>query len=176
MSTAARILTGGPPQLPPIYFMTSPAADDAMSVLASAEARILGVMLSQLASETKRNADAVIAINETLHVLTRLEQGQGHVLDSLKEGRITMGKQADRIAEIEKHMPDLLKHSERLAKIEPHMPGLIETRKWVVGGVIAGVSMICLALVKLVIIDIPRIPVYSQPPAVQQPVQQPPAR
>lgn len=177
MSTGARILTGEPSLLnSPFYFMTTPAADDAMSVLASAEARILGVMLSQLASETKRNADAVLAINETLHVLTRLEQGQGHVLDSLKEGRVTMSRQNDRLNEIEKHMPALLKHSERLAAIEPHMPGLIETRKWVVGGVIAGVSMICLALIKLVIVDIPRIPVYVQPPAVQAPAQQPPAR
>lgn len=175
MSTAARILSAGSPlSLPPIYFMTSPAADDAMSVLASAEARILGVMLSQLASETKRNADAVVAINETLHVLTRLEQGQGHVLESLKEGRITMSKHGDRLAEIEKHMPDLLKHHERLAKIEPHMPGLIETRRWVVGGVIAGVSMICLALVKLVVLDIPRIPAYLPPATVQQQPQQPP--
>lgn len=173
MSMAARILGAGSPlPLPLLYFMTSPASDDAMSVLASAEARILGVMLSQLANETKRNADAVVAINETLHILTRLEQGQGHVLDSLKEGRMKMEKHELRLAEIEKHMPDLLKHSERIAKIEPHMPGLIETRRWVVGGIIAGVSMICLALVKLVILDVPRIPSYPPaPPAVQAPAQ-----
>lgn len=166
MSTLSRILSAGPlaASIPLLLQMSNQASDDAMSVLASAEARILGVMLSQLASETKRNADAVVAINESLHVLTRLEQGQGHVLDSLKEGRIKMEK-----------------HESRLQEIEKHMPALIESRRWVVSGVLAGVGMIALALVKLVILDVPRIPAYSPAiyatpaPAPQQPAPAAPA-
>lgn len=126
--------------------------DDTMSVLASAEARIIGASLSHLASETKRNADAVEQINQSLRVLTRLEQAHGTVLDKLKEGSMRMTD-----------------HEGRLLTIEKYMPGLLETRKWVVGGVLAGIAMIGGALFKLVILDVPRIPQY----VVQQPMQAP---
>ena len=114
--------------------------------LTSAEAQIIGASISHLASETKRNADAVVAINESLHVLTRPETAQTNVLDRLKEGSVRMTD-----------------HERRIQLIEQCMPGLNELRSWVIGGVLAGVGMMGAALVKLVIVDIPRLPVYTQP-------------
>lgn len=140
---------------------SSSPVDEAMSVLASAEARVIGVSLSHLAAETKRNADAVVAINESLHILTRLEQAQGNVLDSLRDGRIKMEQ-----------------HERRLIDIEKEMPALKEARRWVVTGVLAGIGMMGLALVKLVLVDVPRIPQYvTQAPAyaAPQPAPVPPA-
>ncbi len=133
--------------------MSSVPQDDPLSVLSSHEARILGLTLSHIAQETKRNADAVVAINETLHILTRLEQAQGHVLDKLKEGSMRMTD-----------------HEKRLKDIESNMPGLLETRKWVIMGVLAGLGMMGMALVKLVILDVPHIPPYVIQQAPPQPV------
>lgn len=115
--------------------------------LTSAEARIISTQLGHLVTETKRNADAVAAIGESLHVLTRLEESQGNVVEKLKEGSMRMSD-----------------HERRLQVVEQELPGLRELRKWVIAGVIAGVSMVGVALMKLVIVDVPRIPQYTAPP------------
>lgn len=123
-------------------------AEEQSSYLTSAEARIISTQLGHLVSETKRNADAVAAIGESLHVLTRLEESQGNVVEKLKEGSIRMSD-----------------HERRLQIVEQELPGLRELRKWVIAGVLAGVAMVGTALVKLVIVDVPRIPQYAAPTA-----------
>lgn len=120
--------------------------------LTSAEARIIATSLAHIAQETKRNADAVAAIGESLHILTRLEASQANVVDKLREGSIRMTN-----------------HEDRLSLVERELPGLRETRKWVVAGVLAGISMMGGALVKLVIVDVPRMQQYAPvQPAPQQ--------
>lgn len=136
---------------------TSPLDDDMnqQQVLSSAEARIIGVSLSHLVEETKRNADAVASISESLHVLTSIETSQREVMERLKEGSIRMTD-----------------HEKRLQLIEQNMPALLEMRKWVMAGILAGVGMIGTALLKLVILDVPRIPAAQQMQYVPAPQQQ----
>lgn len=144
-SQAAAILASTAPAAAALLYTMSDVPQMPVD-LTSAEARIIGATLAHLASETKRNADAVVSINENLHVLTRLEQAQGHILDRLRDGATQMND-----------------HERRLRELEQPMPGLLELRRWVVGGVIASVSMMGLALAKLVIVDVPRIPAYHVP-------------
>ncbi len=115
--------------------------------LTSSEARIISTQLGHLVVETKRNADAVAAIGESLHVLTRLEASQTNVVEKLKEGSIRMSD-----------------HETRLQRIEQDLPGLRELRRWVIAGVLAGAGMVGAALVKLVVFDVPRIPQYATQP------------
>lgn len=116
--------------------------------LTSAEARIISTQLGHLVNETKRNADAVAAIGESLHVLTRLEESQGNVVEKLKEGSMRMSD-----------------HERRLQIVEQELPGLRELRKWVIAGVLAGVGMVGAALFKLVLVDVPRLTTYTAPTA-----------
>lgn len=138
-------------------------ASELPAYLTSAEARIIATSLSHLAQETKRNADAVAAIGESLHILTRLEETQANVVDKLKEGSMRMTD-----------------HEKRLQRVEQELPGLQETRKWVVAGVLAGISMMGGALIKLVVVDVPRMQQYAPasaqapvPPAAPQPAGKP---
>lgn len=133
--------------------MAPPSIPDLSDVLQSAEARVIAVSLAHLAEETKRNADALVSVSDSLRMLTSVEQQQRHILDSLKEGSIKMTD-----------------HEKRLQVVEQHLPALLEMRKWVVTGVLAGVGMMGAALVKLVIVDVPRF-AYPQPPAATAPAQ-----
>lgn len=135
--------------IPPTLYQSMD--DDAVSVLSSAEARIIGAALSHLTAETKRNADAVVAINESLHILTRLEVTSVEIGERLKEGSMRMTD-----------------HEKRLQLLEQQINPLLETRKWVITGVLAGIGMIGIALVKLVIIDPARVPYPYVPPAPAQ--------
>lgn len=107
----------------------------------SAEARIIHTRLDGLVENMRRLADAAERMQETVPLLTALKVQQEQMLGELKKGGEIMSK-----------------HEDRLQAIERDLPGLRELRKWVVAGVLAGVGMLGTALVKLVIVDIPRIP------------------
>lgn len=104
--------------------------------ITSAEARLLTAEFQHFRSELGRQGDTLKAISDSLRILTRLEESHTHVLEQLKNGSMTMTD-----------------HERRLQDVEKTLPALIETRKWVIGGIIAGVSMIGIALMKLVIVD-----------------------
>jgi hypothetical protein len=107
--------------------------DDGISSL---EARLLSNGLAHIQEEFKRQGATLSGINQSLQVLARVEQSQVHISERLKEGSTKLSD-----------------HEIRLAKIESRMPGLAEMRRWVVGGILSGVAMIGVALVKLVIIS-----------------------
>jgi hypothetical protein len=153
MTNLALILasTGSNPAL--LTNMAPPSTPDLGDVLQSAEARVIAVTLAHIADETKRNADAIISVSESLRMLASIESQQRHVIESLKEGSIRMTD-----------------HEKRLQLVEQNLPALLEMRKWVVTGVLAGVGMMGAALVKLVIVDVPRFS-YPQPPAAVAPAQ-----
>lgn len=104
--------------------------------LSSTEALILQNTLVHLTAETKRNADAVFSIHESLRTLTRLEA--------------THGAQIAEVARISRQV-ELV--DDRILEIERDMPGLRELRKWVVLGIVSGVGMMGIALTKLVLIQ-----------------------
>lgn len=73
-------------------------------------------------------------ITDALQSLVRIEERQINTAEKLHTGA---GKMGD--------------HENRLRCIEKEMPGLVEQRKWVVGGVLTGLGMIGMALLKLVV-------------------------
>lgn len=73
-------------------------------------------------------------IAETLQSLARIEERQMSTTERLRNGAETMQD-----------------HEERLRAIEVRMPGLVESRKWVVMGVLSGVGMIGAALLHMVL-------------------------
>lgn len=143
-------ITGHPAFTAPINM-----EDGAMSALSSLEARVIGASLAHLTTETKRNSDALQQIGESLHVLTRLEVTQTDIAERLKEGSMKMTD-----------------HEKRIQSLEQEMPGLREMRKWGITAILAVLGMLGTALVKIVIIDIPKIP--TQPPPHQQQSSSPP--
>ena len=72
-----------------------------------------------------------------------------NIADNLVKVIDTQGLHASRLAAIERSIPNEL--DKRLGTIEQVMPGLKETRGYVMGGIVAGVGMICIAVVALVL-------------------------
>ena len=104
--------------------------------LTSVDAKILNMRLDTMQTEMNRIGEAAVEISQSLQVLSRLEQGHQGILDRLKDG-------AERFKS----------HESRLQTIEVHMPALIELRKWVIGGILAGLGMVGVAIFKLVLVD-----------------------
>lgn len=107
----------------------------------SGEARVIHTRLDSLVENVTRLANALEAMQAQLHVLTAMKVQQDHMAQQMTAGAATMTK-----------------HEERISQIEKDMPGLKELRRWVVGGVLAGLGMMGTALGKLVIYDMPRAP------------------
>lgn len=87
-------------------------------------------------AELNRQGRTLSEMSSSLQVLVRLEQSHSHILDQLKSGSITMTG-----------------HEKRIQDLETKMPPLLEMRRWVVGGILAGIGMMGIALVKLVVVD-----------------------
>lgn len=74
------------------------------------------------------------SIDENLKILVRIEERQ-----------IAASQRMDAAEEVQKE------HGTRLSVIEVKMPGLLESRRWIVGGVLASVGMIGIALAHTVL-------------------------
>lgn len=74
------------------------------------------------------------SIGQSISLLVRIDERQVAISERLQMGAATTQK-----------------HEERIANIEAVMPGLKETRGWVIAGILAGVSMIGIAVLKLVV-------------------------
>lgn len=110
--------------------------------MTSAEAQILEANITHVA----RTVDSLARLLENVpETLAEIRATQSGIQITLQDGKTTMSD-----------------HEQRIKEIELAMPGLKEMRKWVVTGIIAGVGMLGVALLKLVVIDVPRIP--NQPP------------
>lgn len=104
--------------------------------MSSAEARILSVKLDSLRQDV---GEMKAAMADAVESLSRI---------SLVEQRIS-----DQISTVGVVFSKLDNHSLRISAIEQDMPGLKELRRWVVGGILTGLGMMLLALIKLVIVD-----------------------
>lgn len=118
-----------------------PLPDD--DLLQSTEARLLGREMRNMREHMEQFAVSQREISASLAVLSRLEVNHASFLERQIELAKTTRNQ-----------------EERLRSVELDMPGLKELRKWVIGGVIAGVGMLGASLIKLVIVD------PSQPPRI----------
>lgn len=88
-------------------------------------------------------------LTESMAAMVRMEERQATINERLIDGSRTMNQIIARVAVLERDVPEDL--PARLAAIETQMPGLTELRKFVVGGVVAGIGMILMALVALVL-------------------------
>jgi hypothetical protein len=100
--------------------------------MTSLEARLLEASLNHMRAEMTRHGNTLSSINDSLRILTKVEQSQADIRDRLHQGSEKMEK-----------------HENRLAMIEQKLPGLIELRRWVIGGILSGLSMLGLGVVKL---------------------------
>lgn len=130
-------------------------ADDKIN---SVEARLLEANLEQIRSELRRQADTLVNISQSLQVLARVEEAQHNIRDRLKDGSQRLTDHERRITQVETltsrydgSMRVVELHEKRIAQIEHLVPGLTELRRWVIGGLLAGIGMIGVALMKLVL-------------------------
>lgn len=87
--------------------------------------------LTRTVARFEAKLDSVIA---ALGVLGRLEERQEYL-----GGRVLESSETVSLLE------------QRIAAIERELPALVETRKWVIAGVLGGISMMGLGLAKLVL-------------------------
>lgn len=117
--------------------------------MTSAEARVIGVTLDHIQTDLARLGTTLQDITSSLKQIPEIHQAQQYIRMELASGaKVTQD------------------HETRIQVIERDLPGLRELRKWVIAGVMAGVGMLGAALVKLVVMDVPRIPtvVYQKDP------------
>lgn len=91
--------------------------------------------MQHMHEELVRQSKTLESISQSLQLLAKVEQSQIHINERLKDGGTKIGD-----------------HEKRLAELEAKMPGLVEVRRWVVGGILAGIGMMAIAVVKLVFI------------------------
>lgn len=84
--------------------------------------------------------------------MDRMEATLGRVADSLQALVKLEAQYGETRADVERLVSSIAKQNDRLQAIEVHMPGLIETRRWVVLGLLAGVGMMGAALLKMVLL------------------------
>jgi hypothetical protein len=110
---------------------------------------ILEQRMDHLGGTVMRVDDKLDSIASTLQSLVRIEERQ--ISTNEKLGDVTKGAQdrETRLRAVEAAIPENL--DKRLVSIETKMPGLVESRKWVVMGVLAGIGMIGAAVVHTVI-------------------------
>jgi DNA repair ATPase RecN len=88
-------------------------------------------------------------IGEALQSLVRIEERQMAINTRLSDGAQTMQVHAEQIKQLQIAVPEKL--DKRLVSIETKIPGLVESRGWVVAGVLGGLAMMGAALAHTVL-------------------------
>lgn len=86
---------------------------------------------------------------DAMSSLVRIEERQQATGDRLAIGAQTFQDHEARLRKVEMAVPEAL--DKRLSSIEIAMPALKEGRKWIVMGVLGGLGMMGMALLKLVL-------------------------
>jgi hypothetical protein len=127
--------------------------------MTSMEARLLDANMKHFESELKRHGDMLSSISQSLQTLARVEQSQVEIKDRLKEGSVKLTEHEKRIVLVEAIIPQVVSNArdlgdvdKRLIAVETALPSLVETRRWVIAGILAGVAMIGVALIKLIFV------------------------
>ena len=116
--------------------------------MTSAEAQVLSERFIHTQENVALVIQALQEVNRKLEILPALSASVEHLRTELTA--------------------DVKDHERRLKLIENDLPGLREMRKWVIAGILASIAMMGVALIKLVIVDVPRIP-GTTTTTVQQP-------
>lgn len=115
-----------------------------MSEVPERDDSVIHWRLDQMSKQLEDVTVAMKEVAKSLTALVRLEENHKMTAERLTSGSARMEKIEERLAEIEKAMP-----------------GLKELRRWVIGGVLAGLGMMGTAVGKLVLLD------PADPPAIQ---------
>lgn len=101
--------------------------------------------------ETVNRVDTKLdGIANTLSSLARIEERQMNTNEKIAQAANQNADHELRIRKLEDAMPN--NADGRMTTIEMAMPGLIESRKWVIMGILAGLAMIGTGILKLVLI------------------------
>ncbi len=109
---------------------------------------ILEQRMDHLGGTVMRVDDKLDSIASTLQSLVRIEERQIATNEKLSEGTKVMQDHDTRLRKLEVEVPENL--DKRLVGIETKIPSLVESRKWVVMGILAGIGMIGVAVVHMV--------------------------
>ena len=104
--------------------------------MVSAPPEVLETKLDALSDDVREIRNRLDTVGEALVTLTRLEERHEQTSAALSRTFATLESQHAKIDALEREIP-----------------ALVETRKWVVSGVVAGVGMVLAALVKTVVVD-----------------------
>lgn len=110
--------------------------------MSDTDVQVLHHRVSAVERAVERIADAVEKIGENTAQLAVLEQRHSETRDGLERAFDAIGKCETRHESTES----------RLRDIEMSMPGLRETRRWVIGGILAMCSMVGAAVIGLVLV------------------------
>ena len=135
--------------------------------MSGTEARILDVKLSQVRDDVKGFKDDLRDIKRVLENLVRIEEQQRDFRETFTRAFTEIGLNRDRLTKVEK----------LAEKIESELPAYRELRRWVIGGVLAGLGMMGGALIDIVFIhpaktrfeDAPTMMMPQQPQQSQLP-------
>lgn len=114
---------------------------------------LLEQRVDHINSNVLRVDNKLDGIAETLMSLARIEERQMATTDRLRQGSETFADHEERLRRVEASVPENL--HKRLASIETKMPGLVESRGWVVAGVLGGLAMMLVALASFVLKSAP---------------------
>ena len=118
-------------------------------------------MSDEFDARIERVEEAVVGINESLKLLSKLEERHQNTADGLRRAFVEIKEVQERKAD--QHQLD--DHEARLRTIEADMPLLREIKRWVIAGVLGIIALVGIALVSLVVVSARKDPFY-------QPVQQ----
>lgn len=111
--------------------------------MSSIEGRLLAGSMSELKSDVGEMRASLSAMQRAMEALVRIDEQQITIRSSL-------GRAFDEVKE-ERNRRELL--DARVQKLEVDSPSYKELRRWVIGGVLAGMAMMGAALFKSVVID-----------------------
>ncbi len=114
-----------------------------VDAMTSTEARLLAGTLSELKSDMGEMRASLSGMQRAMEALVRIDEQQITI-------RGAIGRAFDEIKE-ERNKRDGL--DARVQKLEVDAPSYKELRRWVIGGVLAGMGMLAAALLKIIVID-----------------------
>ncbi len=111
--------------------------------MTSTEARLLAGTLSELKTDVGEMRSSLLGMQRAMEALVRIDEQQITI-------RGAIGRAFDEIKEERSKREDL---DARVQKLEVDAPSYKELRRWVIGGVLAGMGMLAAALLKIIVID-----------------------